>query len=142
MRFTLPFLALLAAPLPAPADTTLDFQGTTLLQFDNRFYPMSPGLLTVGANAFTTATPVAMTNCRRESGLQQNVSAVQFRFGAPGAMQLIHLDDTLTDGSPAAAQLSYVDGMSVVSFRSGTGDLWCDGAVVPAFVEVFGNSFE
>ncbi|HET9484335.1 MAG TPA: hypothetical protein VFO79_10300, partial [Xanthomonadales bacterium] len=75
------------------AGTTFELEGNLLLQFDLRYYPMSPGQLTVDAGVVSVATPVAMTLCRRESGLPQNVSAAQFRYGDPESPSVIQLSE-------------------------------------------------
>ena len=129
-------LVALSAVAPVQAGTTLDLQGQTLLQFDSRYYPMSPGQLTVEAGSVTVATPVAMSLCRRESGLPQNVSLVRFFYGDPEAPDVIELSETSLDGGLPIAEIRYEFGTTIVRMVTKTGDLLCNGAVLPFGIEL------
>jgi hypothetical protein len=132
-------LLLLALAAPATAETVLSFDGPALLQFDELYYAMSPGTLTVADGAFTTNAPVSLGNCLRASGLAQTASPVRFRYGVDG---LVYLDATSANGAPLPATLGYAFGQPVVSFRSRTGDVVCSGSVVPDGAAIFGSGFE
>ncbi|HET9484334.1 MAG TPA: hypothetical protein VFO79_10295 [Xanthomonadales bacterium] len=139
MRIAFLPVLLLAATAPATGATTLAFQGAALLQFDSLYYPMSPGTLTIEGGTFSVGAPASMTNCRRESGLAQTVSSVRLLAGAT----TIYLDETATNGAPPPAELRMEFGMAVVRFRSRTGDVVCDGAVVPVALDtLYRDGFE
>ena len=130
-------LLAVAAPQQTAVLNTLSFPAPVHLVLDGHHYDLPAGGIELRDGDYHVLPTLLLADCARPNDAAQVMTAHTLRWA--GGLRTVYLAAPSEDANPAS--LRYANGEWTIEFTSATGDIRCNGEVMPSGV-MFRSGFE